>query len=76
LLGLAGYLVGSGINRSTCKLAWISRDVKKKEEKKEKKIGKAIFQELAVLRKPVIDINKILHWPLLFLFVEVMSTLH
>ncbi|KAJ9169691.1 hypothetical protein P3X46_017853 [Hevea brasiliensis] len=38
------------------------------------KIGKAMFQELIGLRKPVIDKNKIIHWPVLLLYAEVMSS--
>lgn len=38
------------------------------------KIGKAVFQELTGLRKPLVDVNKILHWPVLLLYAEVMSS--
>nr|XP_048336321.1 tetratricopeptide repeat protein 4 homolog isoform X2 [Ziziphus jujuba var. spinosa] len=38
------------------------------------KIGKAMFRELTGLRKPVLDKNKILHWPVLLLYAEVMSS--
>ncbi|KAJ4826349.1 hypothetical protein Tsubulata_047442 [Turnera subulata] len=38
------------------------------------KIGKPMFQELTGLRKPVLDKNKILHWPVLLLYAEVMSS--
>lgn len=38
------------------------------------KIGKPEFQELTGLRKPLLDKNKILHWPVLFLYAEVMSS--
>ncbi|XP_031283796.1 tetratricopeptide repeat protein 4 homolog isoform X1 [Pistacia vera] len=38
------------------------------------KIGKAMFQELTGLRKPVLDNNNILHWPVLLLYAEVMSS--
>lgn len=38
------------------------------------KIGRAMFQELIGLRKPVLDKNKILHWPVLLLYAEVMSS--
>ncbi|BBG96148.1 Tetratricopeptide repeat-like superfamily protein [Prunus dulcis] len=37
------------------------------------KIGKAMYQELTGLRKPVLDKNNILHWPVLLLYAEVMS---
>ncbi|XP_065874500.1 uncharacterized protein [Euphorbia lathyris] len=38
------------------------------------KIGKPMFQELVGPRKPVLDKNKILHWPVLILYPEVMSS--
>ncbi|KAH9785080.1 TPR REGION domain-containing protein [Citrus sinensis] len=38
------------------------------------KIGKATFQELTGLRKPFLDKNNILHWPVLLLYAEVMSS--
>ncbi|KAJ1416820.1 Tetratricopeptide-like helical domain superfamily [Sesbania bispinosa] len=38
------------------------------------KIGKAMYRELTGLRKPVLDKNNILHWPVLFLYAEVMSS--
>lgn len=38
------------------------------------KIGKAMFQELTGLRKPVLDKNNILHWPVLLLYAEVMTS--
>ncbi|XP_054803123.1 uncharacterized protein LOC129306512 isoform X2 [Prosopis cineraria] len=38
------------------------------------KIGKAVFQELTGLKKPVLDKNNILHWPVLLLYAEVMSS--
>ncbi|XP_016650386.1 PREDICTED: tetratricopeptide repeat protein 4-like [Prunus mume] len=38
------------------------------------KIGKAMYQELTGLRKPVLDKNNILHWPVRLLYVEVMSS--
>ncbi|XVF72112.1 hypothetical protein PTKIN_Ptkin12aG0094500 [Pterospermum kingtungense] len=37
------------------------------------KIGKALYRELTGLRKPVLDRNGILHWPVLLLYAEVMS---
>lgn len=33
-----------------------------------------MFQELTGLRKPVLDRNNILHWPVLLLYAEVMSS--
>ena len=38
------------------------------------KIGKAVFRELTGVRKPVLDKNNILHWPVLLLYAEVMSS--
>ncbi|VVA15947.1 PREDICTED: tetratricopeptide [Prunus dulcis] len=38
------------------------------------KIGKAMYQGLTGLRKPVLDKNNILHWPVLLLYAEVMSS--
>ncbi|XP_062079501.1 uncharacterized protein LOC133783938 [Humulus lupulus] len=38
------------------------------------KIGKAMFRELIGPRKPVLDKNKIVHWPVLLLYAEVMSS--
>ncbi|PQQ05298.1 tetratricopeptide repeat protein 4 homolog [Prunus yedoensis var. nudiflora] len=34
------------------------------------KIGKAMYQELTGLRKPVLDKNNILNWPVLLLYAE------
>ncbi|XP_059660193.1 uncharacterized protein LOC132306699 [Cornus florida] len=36
------------------------------------KMGKATFRELTGLKKPVLDKDNILHWPVLFLYAEVM----
>ncbi|KAK1260897.1 hypothetical protein QJS04_geneDACA002296 [Acorus gramineus] len=38
------------------------------------KFGRPMYQELTGLRKPVLDKNKILHWPVLLLYAEVMSS--
>jgi hypothetical protein len=38
------------------------------------KIGKAMYRELTGLKKPVLDKSKILHWPVLLLYAEVMSS--
>ncbi|KAH8517543.1 hypothetical protein H0E87_005462 [Populus deltoides] len=37
------------------------------------KVGKAMFGELVGLRKPVLDKNKILHWPVLLLYAELSN---
>ncbi|MED6172211.1 hypothetical protein PIB30_047935 [Stylosanthes scabra] len=34
------------------------------------KVGKAMYQELTGLKKPVLDKNNILHWPVLLLYAE------
>ncbi|XAR61034.1 hypothetical protein NMG60_11034612 [Bertholletia excelsa] len=36
--------------------------------------GKASFQELTGLKKPILDKDKILHWPVLLLYAEVMTS--
>ncbi|XP_020539086.1 tetratricopeptide repeat protein 4 homolog isoform X2 [Jatropha curcas] len=38
------------------------------------KMGKAMFRELTGLRKPVLDKSNMLHWPVLLLYAEVMSS--
>lgn len=38
------------------------------------KVGKAMYRELTGLRKPVFDKSNILHWPVLLLYAEVMSS--
>ncbi|XP_020227382.1 tetratricopeptide repeat protein 4 homolog [Cajanus cajan] len=38
------------------------------------KIGKAVYRELTGLRKPVLDKSNILHWPVILLYAEVMSS--
>ncbi|KNA13642.1 hypothetical protein SOVF_114810 isoform B [Spinacia oleracea] len=38
------------------------------------KIGKEMFRELIGQKKPVLDKSKILHWPVLLLYPEVMSS--
>ncbi|KAG9446797.1 hypothetical protein H6P81_012925 [Aristolochia fimbriata] len=38
------------------------------------KLGKAMYQELTGVRKPVIDKSNIFHWPVLLLYAEVMSS--
>ncbi|KAJ4975590.1 hypothetical protein NE237_000696 [Protea cynaroides] len=41
---------------------------------RELKLGKALYQELTGVRKPMLDKNNILHWPVLLLYAEVMSS--
>ncbi|KAL6584316.1 hypothetical protein OROMI_003605 [Orobanche minor] len=38
------------------------------------KVGKPMYQELTGSKKPVLDKSNILHWPVLFLYAEVMSS--
>lgn len=38
------------------------------------KLGKGLYQELTGIRKPVLDKSGILHWPVLLLYAEVMSS--
>lgn len=37
-------------------------------------MGKAMYRELTGLKKPVLDKDNILHWPVLLLYAEVMSS--
>ncbi|PKI41112.1 hypothetical protein CRG98_038640, partial [Punica granatum] len=39
-------------------------------EDRKLKIGKAMYQELTGLKKPILDKNNILHWPVLLLYAE------
>lgn len=43
-------------------------------EEREIKIGKALYQELTGVKKPTLDNNNILRWPVLLLYAEVMSS--
>ncbi|KAM7501524.1 hypothetical protein LguiB_000428 [Lonicera macranthoides] len=38
------------------------------------KMGRAMYQELIGLKKPLLDKDNILHWPVLLLYAEVMSS--
>ena len=38
------------------------------------KMGKTMYRELIGLKKPIIDKSKILYWPVLLLYPEVMSS--
>ncbi|KAI3455083.1 hypothetical protein Pfo_011746 [Paulownia fortunei] len=38
------------------------------------KLGKAMYQELTGIKKPMLDKNNILHWPVLLLYAEVTSS--
>lgn len=43
-------------------------------EERKIKMGKALYQELTGVKKPALDKNNILHWPVLLLYAEVMSS--
>ncbi|XP_078154902.1 tetratricopeptide repeat (TPR)-like superfamily protein [Carex rostrata] len=43
-------------------------------EKRGLKLGKALYQDLTGLRKPTLDKSGVLHWPVLFLYAEAMSS--
>ncbi|KAJ4728356.1 tetratricopeptide repeat protein 4-like [Melia azedarach] len=51
-----------------------AKDLLSAIEERGLKIGKAMFRELTGLRKPFLDKNRILHWPVLLLYAEVMSS--
>ena len=38
------------------------------------KIGKAMYRALSGSRKPTMDERRVLHWPVLLLYAEVMSS--
>lgn len=43
-------------------------------EDRKLKIGKATYRELTGLKRPMLDKNNILHWPVVILYPEVMSS--
>ncbi|KAL3818529.1 hypothetical protein ACJIZ3_004434 [Penstemon smallii] len=43
-------------------------------EDRQIKIGKAMYQELTGIKKPMLDKSNILHWPVILLYAEVMSS--
>ncbi|XP_043703489.1 tetratricopeptide repeat protein 4 homolog isoform X2 [Telopea speciosissima] len=51
-----------------------TKDLVSAIESRELKLGKALYQELTGIRKPMLDKDSILHWPVLFLYAEVMSS--
>ncbi|KAM7270435.1 hypothetical protein ACFE04_029649 [Oxalis oulophora] len=51
-----------------------AKDIVSATDKRGIKIGKAVYRELTGLRKPILDKNKILHWPVVLLYAEVMSS--
>lgn len=52
----------------------IIQDLVSAFEDRQIKFGKAMYQELTGIKKPVLDSNNILHWPVLLLYAEVMSS--
>lgn len=38
------------------------------------KFGKVMYQELTGIKRPVLDKSNILHWPVVLLYAEVMSS--
>ncbi|KAL8224989.1 hypothetical protein R6Q57_017546 [Mikania cordata] len=51
-----------------------AKDLVSAIEERGLKIGKALFQELTGLKKPILDKDRIIHWPVLLLYAEVMSS--
>ncbi|XP_057804875.1 uncharacterized protein LOC131020197 [Salvia miltiorrhiza] len=51
-----------------------AKDIVTALEDRRIKLGKAMYQELTGIKKPVLDNNKILHWPVVLLYAEVMSS--
>ncbi|KAI3760216.1 hypothetical protein L1987_50607 [Smallanthus sonchifolius] len=51
-----------------------AKDLVSAIEDRELKIGQATFQKLSGLKKPILDKDHILHWPVLLLYAEVMSS--
>ncbi|XP_077252770.1 tetratricopeptide repeat (TPR)-like superfamily protein [Tasmannia lanceolata] len=56
------------------KAAAAAKDLASAIEVRGLKLGKAMYQELTGIRKPIFDKNNILHWPVLLLYAEVMSS--
>ncbi|KAI5680032.1 hypothetical protein M9H77_01259 [Catharanthus roseus] len=51
-----------------------AKDLVSAFEDRKLKMGKAMYQELTGLKKPFLDKDNILHWPVLFLYAEAMSS--
>nr|CAB3498194.1 unnamed protein product [Digitaria exilis] len=51
-----------------------AKDLAAAMEKRGVKLGKAAFQELTGVKKPNLDEQGVLHWPVLLLYPEVMSS--
>ncbi|XP_047971802.1 tetratricopeptide repeat protein 4 homolog [Salvia hispanica] len=52
----------------------VAKDIISALEDRQIKLGKAMYQELTGIKKPVLDNNKILHWPVVLLYAEFMSS--
>ncbi|XP_020084647.1 tetratricopeptide repeat protein 4 homolog [Ananas comosus] len=61
-------------NAKVSKALAAAKDLASAVEKRGLKLGKAMYQELTGLRKPILDESGILHWPVLLLYAEVMSS--
>ncbi|XP_062214575.1 uncharacterized protein LOC133915441 isoform X2 [Phragmites australis] len=51
-----------------------AKDLAAAMEKRGMKLGKAAYQELTGVKKPKLDEQSVLHWPVLLLYPEVMSS--
>ncbi|KAL6636897.1 hypothetical protein ACP70R_024469 [Stipagrostis hirtigluma subsp. patula] len=51
-----------------------AKDLAAAMEKRGMKLGKAVYQELTGVKKPKLDEQGVLHWPVLLLYPEVMSS--
>ncbi|KAK6148030.1 hypothetical protein DH2020_018942 [Rehmannia glutinosa] len=60
--------------REVSKAVATAKDLLSAFEERRIKLGKAMYQELTGIKKPMLDKNNILHWPVLFLYAEVMSS--
>ncbi|PIA40095.1 hypothetical protein AQUCO_02500072v1 [Aquilegia coerulea] len=52
----------------------VAKDLASAIEDRGIKLGKPMYQELTGLRKPWLDKNNVLHWPVVLLYAEVMSS--
>ncbi|KAF5204216.1 Tetratricopeptide repeat protein 4-like protein, partial [Thalictrum thalictroides] len=52
----------------------VAKDLASAIEDRGIKLGKPMYQALTGLRKPLLDKNNVLHWPVLLLYAEVMSS--
>ena len=60
-----------GLMLSSC---WNMQGIVSAIEDRNLKIGKASFQELIGLKKSILDKDNILHWPVLLLYAEFMTS--